>query len=208
MTISPRAVAVLAELTEAFDDRDVNFRRSLTQLGDQVRLAVPSYLGVSLTMTTPRSCIQVEVMESVIASGGIRSSLMIPATAILTGGGAAGARTDQDITLILYAGVLGALVDLAADLGWLTGLAGSDFALDRHLAGPRAADVGIDGDSVINRAIGVLLSREETPQQAEKIIAARATAEGISRQAAAAAILDELSDPRPRPDPDSEPDLP
>ncbi len=193
MTISPLAVAVLTMLTEALEDPDVDFRRSLTQFADQMRLAVPSCLGISVTMTTSRSGVQLEAMDNVIAHDGIRSSLMIPATAVLTGLGTTRAQEDPDITLILYAGVPGALVDLAADLGWLTGLAGSDFVLDQHLTGPQSADVGIDVDSVINQAIGMLLGRGRTPEQAEMIIASRATAEGISRQATATAILEELS---------------
>jgi hypothetical protein len=172
---------------------DVDILRSLTQFADQVRLAVPSYLGVSVTMTTPRSFTQVNVMDDLIAPAGIGSSLRIPATAVLNGHGSTTAVRDHDITLILYAGVPGALVDLAADLEWLTGLAGQELALDQDLAGPPPADPMIDGDSVINQAIGVLLGRGETPEQAEIIIENRAAAEGISPQATAAAILHEAS---------------
>lgn len=192
MTISPRAALVLAELTEAFDDPGVNFLRSLSQFADQVRLAVPSYRGLSLTVTTARSSTQVEVMDDGIAPGGIGSSLRIPATTILNRG-PTGPSRDDDISLILYAGVPGALVDLAADLGWLTGVAESDLALDQHLAGPQPHAATIDGDSAINQAIGVLLGRGETHRQAEIIIAVRAAAEGISPQATAAAILHEVS---------------
>jgi hypothetical protein len=201
MTISSRAALVLAELTEAFDDPGVNFRRSLSHLGGQVRMAVPSYLGVSLTMTSPRSSTQVEVMDDGIAPDGIGSSLMIPATAILNGRDSTAATADADIALILYAGVPGALVDLAADLGWLTGLPGSDFALDQHLAGPQSATA--EPNSTFNQAIGVLLGRGETPQQAEVIIAVRAATEGISAQATAAAILREVSERHSGPIPSS-----
>lgn len=203
MTISPRAVAFLAGLTEAFDDPDVDFRRTLTRFADQVRLAVPSSLGVSVTMTTARMPTTVDVMDDVISPDGIRSSLMIPAAAAATaliGRGSSPSVGDQDIILILYAGVPGALIDLAADLGWLTGLDGADFALDQHLMGPQPAGPSTtDLDSLVNQAIGVLLGQGETPEQAGMIINEQAVAGGITTSVVAAAILAKLSDPPPAP---------
>ena len=74
---------------------------------------------------------------------------------------------------------------------WLTGRALSDFALDRHLSLPadpyRAG--GLQSASLINQAIGVLIGRGYTPEQAEFEIDARAAAAGHSRSDAADIIL-------------------
>jgi hypothetical protein len=200
MTFSPRTVAVLAGLTEAFDDPDVDFQQTLTRFADQMRLAVPSYLGVSLTMTTARMPTTVDVVDDVMAPDCIRSSLRIPASAAaaLMGRGSSRSVGDQEIVMVLYAGVPGALVDLAADLGWLTGLGEADLVLDQHVMGPQAADSTADLNSMVNQAIGVLLGLGETPERAGMIIDERAVAGGISTSVVAAAIIAGLSD-RPPP---------
>ena len=100
-----------------------------------------------------------------------------------------------EFALILYAGRPGAFVDLAADLCWLTGRRLSDFALDQHMSLPVEPDRdGVLGTARVNQAIGVLLGRGYTPEQAQHEIDARATAAGHSHSAAAGIILADCAD--------------
>lgn len=191
MHISAGVAAGLAALTQTFDEPGVDIVRSLTRFAEQVRLAVPSYLGVSVRMTVAAGQIDFDVLEDGAGLGAIRSSLMIPTSAAL-GGDASGDDSQQGIVLILYAGAAGALVDLAADLGWLTSFPLSDFALDQHLDGPERSTDAVEATSMINQALGALLGRGQTPEQAQEYIADRVAATGVSRQAAAEAILAEL----------------
>ena len=66
--------------------------------------------------------------------------------------------------MIFYAATTGALVDLAADLGWLLNLR-ADVVLDGKLPARRqAATSGLAELSVIQQALGVLIERGMTPQ--------------------------------------------
>ena len=103
----------------------------------------------------------------------------------------------------------GAFVDLAADLAWLTGAAVEDFALDVHGLTAGMAD-GVDGvagsdltgsrpvtdrrrrvfdESLINQAVGILLGRGLTPEQARQELDNRAAAAGTDRRSAAQRIV-------------------
>ncbi len=198
MKIPSRAAASLAELTETFDDPDIDIGRSLGRFADQVRSAVPSYLGVSVEMMTADTQRSVDAMEDSFVPGTIRSSVKIPTSTAL-GAGPERAGGAQRIALILYAASPGALIDLAADLAWLTSLPLSDFALDQHLTGPESLSGSAAATSVVNQAIGVLLARGRTPEEAEADIDGRAVRTGLTRQVVATAILAEtetsLEDP-------------
>ena len=77
-----------------------------------------------------------------------------------------GAWTDLEpgSAVIFYAATTGALVDLAADLGWLLNLR-ADVVLDGHLpAQPQEVISGLAELSVIQQALGVLIDRGMTPQ--------------------------------------------
>jgi hypothetical protein len=195
MNLSPQAAADLATLSRTIDDPEIDLLRMLTQLTRQIRRAVPSYLGVSISMTTsPSHVITIDVMEDTSGPTAIGSSLKLPApVAMADVRGRPGPH--QDITLVLYAGRPGALVDLAADLGWLTGLALEDFVLDQHLVGPQGSTGTLSAASLADQAVGVLLGQGHTPEQALRILDGRAVTDGISYQVAAEAILDELAGP-------------
>ena len=71
-------------------------------------------------------------------------------------------------TIILYSGVPGAFVDLAADLSYSLHLSPGTIVLDDDTAAP-IGDSGLTGtteSSTINKAIGVLIDRGYTPATA------------------------------------------
>jgi hypothetical protein len=67
----------------------------------------------------------------------------------------------------------------------------SDFVLDQHLPAPaeRGAATSLFEMSVINQAIGALIGKGYTPEQAEVHLTAEGAAAGISRHAVGLRIL-------------------
>jgi hypothetical protein len=99
------------------------------------------------------------------------------------------------VALILYAGSPGAFVDLAADLAWLTARSLSDFILDQHLT-PAAGSLQegqLRAASAINQALGVLIGRGYTPQQAHGELDTQAAHAGTDRHTAACHILAKIN---------------
>ncbi|HEY5334807.1 MAG TPA: hypothetical protein VIJ71_02160, partial [Mycobacteriales bacterium] len=125
----------------------------------------------------------------------IRTSLMVPLTTAATDA----STTSASVALILYAGSPGAFVDLAADLAWITGRAPADFRLDEHRGLPAGHTNRnpLAAMSDINQALGVLIGRGSTPEQAERSLYARAATAGIDLLGAATLILAALSPPLP-----------
>lgn len=185
MDITPALAADLATLSEALDATDGDITEALRQLVVDTKLAVHSYLGLTVTSDDARFPLTLVVMEDSAHPADIVSSLMMP----MSDGSADG--DGARLAVILYAGKRGAFVDLAADLSWLTGRAHSDFALDQHLSLPAESvlDGRVQSASLINQAIGVLLGHGYTPERAEFEIEARAAAAGHSRSDAAGIIL-------------------
>jgi hypothetical protein len=175
--------ADLATLSEALDETDPDITEALRQLVADVRLAVRSYLGLTVTSGDATPLMNLTAMEGFAHPDDVVSSLMIPLSDKSADG--AGLR----LAVILYAARPGGFVDLAADLGWLTGRRLSDFALDQHLSGPARPTGGVRSTSLINQAIGVLLGRGYTLEQAALEIDERAAAAGHSRSEAADVVL-------------------
>ena len=71
--------------------------------------------------------------------------------------------------MIFYAATAGALVDLAADLGWRLDLR-DDVVLDGHPRPGEAHQVtsGLRELSVVQRALGMLIARGRTPHAARR----------------------------------------
>jgi hypothetical protein len=177
--------ADLATLSEALDETDADITDALRRLVADVRLAVPSYLGLTVASGDATFPLTLTAMEDSAHPDDVVSSLMMP----LSDTSADGVRLR--LAVILYAARRGAFVDLAADLAWLTDRRVSDFVLDQHLSGPAQPDPdgGLQAASLVNQAIGVLLGRGYTPEQAALEIDARAAAAGHSRSVAAKALL-------------------
>jgi hypothetical protein len=187
MEIGAALAADLSILTAALDEPDADLLRSLHQLGVDAQAAVPSYLGLSVTVEGSDPPFTFTTLEHG-TDDEVRTSLR------LTLPGVGAGRALPVIALILYAGTPGTLVDLSADLAWQTGRPQSDFELDQHLSVPGGVGPGthLRTASVINQAIGVLIGCGYTPGRAHRELDARADVAGTDRHGAARFILDTL----------------
>jgi hypothetical protein len=186
MKIGAALAVDLVILTAALDEPDSDLLRSLHQLGVDAQTAVPSYLGLSVTVEGSDPPFRFTTLEH--GADEIRTSLRLTLPSVAAG------RASPVAAIILYAGTPGTFVDLSADLAWLTGCPHSDFALDQHLCAPGGADTGtqLRTASVINQAIGVLIGCGYTPGRAHRELDTRADIGGTDRHAAAQFILDTL----------------
>ena len=185
MEITAAVAADLAALTEALDEPDADFAMLLHQLAADAKVAVGTFVGLTIRMIIGDQPSNLTVFEDAAASGDIKASMLIPMHGIVDG-----ARAETTIDLILYAGAPGAFTDLAADLAWLSGLDLVDFTLNQHLIIPERDEVdGLFARSLIDQAIGMLIALGSTPEQAERELAARAVRDGLDRHIAARQIL-------------------
>ncbi|HJZ27049.1 MAG TPA: hypothetical protein VJ370_12310, partial [Streptosporangiaceae bacterium] len=135
MKISAALAADLGILTAALDEPGADVLHSLHQLGVDAQAAVPTYLGLSVTVEGSDPPFTFTTVEDG-AAGDVRTSLR------LTLPGVGDGRAAPSVALILYAETPGTFVDLTADLAWLTGRPPSDFALDQHRSVPAGSDAG------------------------------------------------------------------
>ncbi|MDD4867766.1 MAG: hypothetical protein PHQ28_11820 [Mycobacterium sp.] len=188
MEIGAALAAELGILTAALDEPGADVMHSLHQLGVDAQAAVPSYLGLSVTVDGSDPPFAFTTLEDGAADD-LHTSLRLTLPGVGEG------RAAPSVALILYASTPGTFVDLAADLAWLTGRPPSDFALDRHLSVPAGSDTGtyLRTASVVNQAIGVLIGRGYTPGQADRELNTQADSAGIDRHTSAQFILDTLT---------------
>jgi len=160
--LSAGLAADLARLTDALDDPATDLADLVGSVHDAFVVAVPSALGVAFTIqTSPDLTIRSRPAEFTVptldgAATAVATSLQVPL----------GSWTDLEpgSAVIFYAATTGALVDLAADLGWLLNLR-ADVVLDGHLPAQQPeATSGLAELSVIHQALGVLIERGMTPQ--------------------------------------------
>jgi hypothetical protein len=189
MKIGAALAADLGILTAALEEPGADVLHTLHQLGVDAQAAVPTCLGLSVTVDGSDPPFTFTILEDGAAAVDVRTSLW------LTLPGVGDGRVPPSVAIILYAGTPGTFVDLTADLAWLTGRPPSDFVLDRHLSGPARPDTGIylRTPSVINQAIGVLIGRGYTPEQAHRELDTQADGGGTDRHTAAQFILDTLT---------------
>jgi hypothetical protein len=189
------AVAVdLAILTQALDEPDTDLAQTLQQLAADAKLAVRSLVGLTVTVKISDQQIHLSSLEHAAERDDILASLAIPLTPAFDDVGA-----EPSTVLVLYAGTPGAFTDLAADLAWLSGRDLTEFTLDQHLTLPRGPEShrGLVVLSMINQAIGMLIERGHTREQAEHELDARATRAGVDRRIAASRIVADPDDPAP-----------
>ena len=204
MKIGAALAADLGILTAALDEPGADVLHSLHQLGVDAQAAVPTYLGLSVTVDGSDPPFTFTTLEDGAADD-VRTSLrlMLP--------GVGDGRASPAVTLTLYAETPGTFVDLTADLAWLTGRPPSDFVLDQHLSVPAGSDAGthLRTASVINQAIGVLIGRGYTPGQAHRELDTQADGAGTDRHTTAQLILDTLiaEDPADAEHADQEPNI-
>jgi hypothetical protein len=186
--------AELAVLTEALDAPGADVAGSLLRLASEARAAVMSYRGVMVVIESADPPIAFTAFDDGAETGDIRTSLML---------GSAMVRRDAlpRVSLVLFAAVPGAFVDLVADLTWMTGHPLTEVILDQHLpvrVDDHAGDT-LQNASVINQALGVLIGRGYTPEQADLELAARAADAGPDRHQAALHVLGSIPDVEPDP---------
>jgi hypothetical protein len=204
MKIGAALAADLGILTAALDEPGADVLHSLHQLGVDAQAAVPTCLGLSVTVDSSDPPFTFTTVEDGAADD-VRTSLR------LTLPGVGDGWASRSVALTFYAGTPGTFVDLAADLAWLTGRPPSDFALDQHLSVPAGSDAGtyLRAASVINQAIGVLIGRGYTLQQAHRELDTQAGGPGTDRHTTAQFILDTLTaeDPADAERADQEPNI-
>ena len=204
MKMGAALAADLGILTAALDEPGADVLHTLHQLGVDAQAAVPTCLGLRITVDGSDPPFTFSTLEDGAADD-VRTSLR------LTLPGVGDGRASPSVALTLYAGTPGTFVDLTADLAWLTGRPPSDFALDQHLSVPAGSDAGtyLRAASVINQAIGVLIGRGYTLQQAHRELDTQVDSAGIDRHTTAQFILDTLTaeDPADAERADQEPNL-
>ena len=183
MEIAPELVADLARLSGALEDPDTDLETLLRQLGRDLKDAVGSYVGLTITIQTEGGLTKVTALEHGRAHQEILSSLLIPLALL--------APAQQGSSVILYGARSGAFVDIAADLSWALGVSPSRFVLDKHCDGDLAAwtHSGLAELSAINQAIGALIERGSPPDEARATLRARAEDSGTEIHTVAAEIV-------------------
>jgi|GEM_PF-963652 len=169
MIFSDALTAQLSVLTAALDDPGTDLETILEVLVDDLSAAVSSFLGLRMTMQLDGCPVTLATMDPDLAvTAG--ASLTLPV----------GQSTDEapGCTVVFYARHPGAFVDLAADLHRVHDLDGHVY-LDGRLpsAGDQTRRSGITGLaelSVVNQAIGVLITRGHTPAGAIAELGSRA----------------------------------
>ncbi|MCV7178948.1 hypothetical protein [Mycolicibacterium sphagni] len=188
MTTTAAMAASLKILTAALDDPSADIAHSVQQLALETAGAIPTYLGLSVLVPQTDSPLTITSLALGASDRDIRTSLRVLLPTTGTGGG-------HPVAVILYAAAPGAFVDLAADLAWLTGRPTTDFALDQHLTITPEPDAvrQLQAVSDINQAIGVLIGRGYTPQQAEWQLDSQGDKSRTDRHSAARRILDTIT---------------
>ncbi|WP_239309736.1 MULTISPECIES: hypothetical protein [unclassified Frankia] len=199
MDISTALAADLAALTESLDEPGVDVSQTLRQLSVDAKIAVGSYIGLSAVLFAGGRVLTFTAFEEGAEPEDIRASLRLSLPPRVS----AAEDPETTIFLILFAAIPGAFVDLATDLSWLTGdglnRGPGGFVLDEDLTAPHdpAAPSGLRALSIIEQAIGVLIGRGSTPEQASAHLDLLAADTRADRLAAAGAILAELDTTSP-----------
>ena len=186
MTINAALAAELEILTAALDQPGTDIARSVRQLALNAAAGVTTYLGLSVLVGRSDPPFAFTALADGVAADDIGTSLRVELPGLV----------DQlTIAVNLYAGSPGAFVDLAADMAWLTARPLSDFVLDQHLTIPTPSNTGTElrAASIINQAMGVLIGRGHTPEQAHWHLDSQAADAGTDRRAAAQHVLATLT---------------
>jgi len=197
--LPPRLGSHLRDLVESIGAADTSLSESVGALEKHLRASVASYQGLRLTLVLGDWPV---TLTSFAAAG--RGS---PVTSLRVALPALGPGFDPDSRIVFYAGRPGALVDLAADLSYL-------HSRRRPADSPDAPPVVLDDDlppeSVVSglsglaeyatthRAMGVLLGRGHSPDQAQATLRRAAAASGLTVPRYAALLLREETDRRVR----------
>lgn len=201
MHLSAAAVMDLALLTDALHDPATSLAPdimdTIVALVAGARTAVPSLLGLTVTITTAepgqepadRVLLRCTLLDQHTDRHHIKASLRLPHD---SDGGSPGRASS---TVALYAATPGAFVDLAADLSFLTGDELAAGELDQQVGVALKPDITgvLQAERTIGEALGVLLARGRTRAQASAERDTLAGAAHTDRHTAAADILTALT---------------
>ena len=187
MEIAAALAAELGYLTAALDETGADVAESLRRLTAGATVAIPTFLGLSVTVDGSEPAFAFTAFVDGVGAGDVCTSLRLA----LPG---ADACLLWPVVVVLYAGLSGTFVDLAADLAFATARPLSDFALDQHLPGPaeQACATDLFEVSITNQAVGALIDQGYTPEQAERHLEIESAEAGISRYAVGLRILSGL----------------
>jgi MEDS: MEthanogen/methylotroph, DcmR Sensory domain len=187
MEISRALVTGLTALSGGSTDPASDLPKLVQALQDALLNAVPSGLGLSITIPVDPSAVTVTTLNGTAT---VESSLRVSLPAL--------AGTEVGSAVVFYAGNAGALVDLAADLQWALHLPADALLLDRHLTSPVRYQpiAGLHETSVVQQALGALLAQGRTPEAAAQHLRTIADRSGVSVLTAASELV-RPPDPRP-----------
>lgn len=170
--------------------------QTILAFGTNVRAAVRSFAGLTVDIVAQagrveRVLLRFTLLEEHVDSSDIKTSLRLP-------GPTDGPDPDQlSVQVVLYAVTPGAFVDMAADLAFLTGRELGATDLDQHLGLARAPDITgvVHADTAVHEAVGVLIDRGRTREEAFAELDAIAEAARTDRVTEATGILAALAAP-------------
>jgi len=183
MAMSGSRTGELGVLAAALQDPDADISTMLGVFVDDVNAAIPSYLGLQVTLQLDGAPFTLGTMEAATA-GAARTSLRLAVDPVYG--------AEPTSAIILYAAHPGAFVDLTADAERLWGRDGR-VNLDQHLPA-RADRPGSAADDLrrrrdINRPIAVLMTQGHTPGRARERLHQIAAEQHVTESVAAASIV-------------------
>jgi hypothetical protein len=183
MILSSALAAALSSLSGAIKDPNAGLEARLQLLADDLKVAVSSYLGLTVTIAMDGHEISFSLTER---GGPAATSLCLPLPEV--------AGSEPGSSLVLYGATPGAFVDLAADLTWALALDPAAIVLDAHLDVPRPSDVvtGLHEQGIVNQALGVLIERGHAFESARAELRRQAKADNVGVPVSAQRILDDL----------------
>jgi hypothetical protein len=176
-------------LTDALEDPGTDLPTVLAVLVDDLRTAIPSELGLTVTITQAGDTITLTTVEP-LAPATTGASLHLPLDEVTA--------ANPGSTVTFYAARPGAFVDLAEDIRYACRLDGQ-VVIDGHLHDPLPAAgargwtgvTGLAELSVINQAIGVLIELGHPPGTARTVLQHRANQTDTALGATAQHLIDE-----------------
>lgn len=177
MDISTALFADLSELDQDLYPLTDDLMDSVRSLKRDAALAVRSLLGLTLTLTSNSQPITLTSIADWVEPADIRSSLAIDLASSAAPG------IVGEVTF--YAERPNAFAELAVDLTYILPVRGSNVRLDTALTPDLTSGLsGLRDLSLVNRALGVLISRGHTRQSAFDQLTQRAATPADLRQAA------------------------
>lgn len=187
MAISDAMAADLRALAEATADEDgADLRASLDDLCRSADVAVRGFLGLALTVDHPAGRVTLTALRPAAESTAVATSLHMVLSQCAGG--------EPESTVTLFAGLPGAFDLLASDLKRLSPQHGRVSSRDAHLRLPPEAERhSVAQLSIVNQAVGILIARGWTLDDAREELRRRAFHDGVPVPASAQRIIDTAS---------------